>query len=812
MEFLKKTTFLVISFFLFLNSFSQVNLIKNGNFNGLTFWNFYEGSSTATISIVAGEAFLNITSPGTNNWEPQLTQYNIDIIDGSEYKLSFKAHSDGTRTINANISTGAPNYQTIFGTTVNLGMNSQWYTYTFTAGMSDNTSGLNFDCGGDKLDVYIDSVSLEVNQQTGPPSYMVSGRVADACGLGISDVIVAVSGDISEGFKTNSFGFYSFVIDSNMSVTITPEAIGGFSQILPSQIQISNIKSPMPNQDFKALTSGGSLDTFKVSGYIKLCDAGLENVKVNVCNKVIETDQNGYYETYVVGNGKVEFIPYLEGYAFDPKSIEFNNLDQDKTNTNFAANETDSFVISGFVKYQGTGKPIENTAINIFIGAEKDPSSIDVDVFTDSNGYYEYMALEIKDSWNQLKITPSKVNFDFSPSLYATSASDYCHFDSNDFEGVVDVEIPYTDICIVLVDSNTNKNLIAWERPNTAVIDSYKVYRETTQSGVYELVGAKSQNQLSVVIDQKSNPFQRAYLYYLSIVDTSGKESKVGNIHKTVHLTANKGVGNEVNLIWSHYQGFQFSTYKIYRGTTPTNVVLLDSIQSGLNSYTDLNPPSGLLYYQIGVVKNDTCYPDILRAATNSGPFSQSYSNLKDFSADQTDYLEVHPTKMTVSKESGTFVFKVYTNQNDWTTNCNESWLNFNNDFTNKTVTLTFDENTSGSNRSAEITLSKSGVDDYKVIFYQTNDAGGLQDFSNQQIKVYPNPGKDKFYIDINEAIIESLNNITIADLNGRIISSSKTIVQKDKIEINLQNQPKGIYVIRLVFDSEVVSLRVVKE
>jgi hypothetical protein len=70
----------------------------------------------------------------------------------------------------------------------------------------------------------------------------------------------------------------------------------------------------------------------------------------------------------------------------------------------------------------------------------------------------------------------------------------------------------------------------------------------------------------------------------------------------------------------------------------------------------------------------------------------------------------------------------------------------------------------------------------------------------------------DKFYIDINEAINESLENISVLDLNGKILSSAKTVILNDKIVINLENQPKGIYVVRLVFDSEVVSLRVVKE
>jgi hypothetical protein len=86
-------------------------------------------------------------------------------------------------------------------------------------------------------------------------------------------------------------------------------------------------------------------------------------------------------------------------------------------------------------------------------------------------------------------------------------------------------------------------------------------------------------------------------------------ETNFGDFHKTIHLTINQGIGGAWNLIWSHYEGLNFGSYNIYRGTDPSNISLLTTIQSNLNSYSDLTPPTGPLYYQIEVVNPVNCDP-----------------------------------------------------------------------------------------------------------------------------------------------------------------------------------------------------------
>jgi hypothetical protein len=63
------------------------------------------------------------------------------------------------------------------------------------------------------------------------------------------------------------------------------------------------------------------------------------------------------------------------------------------------------------------------------------------------------------------------------------------------------------------------------------------------------------------------------------------------------------------------------------RGTTPNNLVTIDSIQSNLLSYTDLNPPAGTVYYAIEVRKAIQCNPT---ARTSSLGYASSRSNIKD--------------------------------------------------------------------------------------------------------------------------------------------------------------------------------------
>jgi uncharacterized protein (TIGR02145 family) len=217
-----------------------------------------------------------------------------------------------------------------------------------------------------------------------------------------------------------------------------------------------------------------------------------------------------------------------------------------------------------------------------------------------------------------------------SPSITVTSSGNYS-VQGTGSNGCIASSVPYTvnasflptqNICVVGVDSLTNNIRVVWEEPLTTAIDSFLIYKESNVSSVYTQVGSRSYDSLSVWIDPVSNPAVQAYRYKITALDTCGVETPLSDFHKTIHLTINQGVGGAWNLIWSHYEGISFGSYNIYRGTSSSNMTLLTTIQSNLNSYSDLTPPTGNVYYQVEIVNPNTCTP------TKSTNYSSSKSNI----------------------------------------------------------------------------------------------------------------------------------------------------------------------------------------
>jgi len=203
---------------------------------------------------------------------------------------------------------------------------------------------------------------------------------------------------------------------------------------------------------------------------------------------------------------------------------------------------------------------------------------------------------------------------------------------------IIPMEKP--EIGIVGVGSD-NKNLIVWNKPISLGIESYNIYKETNVSDIYELIGSVPYDSLSIFVDDLSRPDVQSNKYRLSIVDYSGLESPLSDHHKTMHLSINKGMGNSWNLIWSPYIGFNVSTYNIYRGLSPDNLLLLNSIAGSNVQYNDLDAPLGNVYYQLEVISPNVVSPSkifssqkVIKSTTNITDIQLSYhssrSNIVD--------------------------------------------------------------------------------------------------------------------------------------------------------------------------------------
>jgi PKD repeat protein len=163
-------------------------------------------------------------------------------------------------------------------------------------------------------------------------------------------------------------------------------------------------------------------------------------------------------------------------------------------------------------------------------------------------------------------------------------------------------------ICIVTVDTVQGGNIVVWEPVQVTGVDYYNVYKESSQSGLYYLIGTTDADSLSFYHDVNSDPHIRSWRYKIASVDDCGNESDLSDEHKTIHLTSNLGVGDVVNLIWDNYEGFSYSSFFINRYHPTTGWEVIDTVPSNLNSYTDATPPSDSnLVYQVTIEAPGLC-------------------------------------------------------------------------------------------------------------------------------------------------------------------------------------------------------------
>lgn len=196
------------------------------------------------------------------------------------------------------------------------------------------------------------------------------------------------------------------------------------------------------------------------------------------------------------------------------------------------------------------------------------------------------------------------------------------------------VSYPYEgqEICIVTLDSASRRNAIIWEKGDHPGVEFYRIYRETTDQGVYEPIATLPAEKLSYYVDL-THETGSAQKYKISVIDTCGNESDKSLYHKTMNLTTNTGPST-INLIWEEYfvepAAFGFKSYIIYRGTSPDQMDSIKSLPSDRKTWVDEDPPTDTtVYYQVaGVVWNPCSPTGSFKAGT--GPYTHSLSNLDD--------------------------------------------------------------------------------------------------------------------------------------------------------------------------------------
>lgn len=201
-------------------------------------------------------------------------------------------------------------------------------------------------------------------------------------------------------------------------------------------------------------------------------------------------------------------------------------------------------------------------------------------------------------------------------------------------------------LCMVTVQDGHNKLL--WNKDEE--ISTYNIFRESVVAGEYEQVATIPYDSASVWVDATSRPNTRSYRYKINATTLIGNDFPLSREHKTMHLSINQGLGGRWNLQWTPYEGAEYTTYIIYRGTTADSLEQIDVMPAdGNTSYTDETATDGNVYYQVGIVMANDCAPIETKSA------SISLSNIAT-NASTLDIPNIGADGICIYSESGRIV------------------------------------------------------------------------------------------------------------------------------------------------------------
>ena len=148
-------------------------------------------------------------------------------------------------------------------------------------------------------------------------------------------------------------------------------------------------------------------------------------------------------------------------------------------------------------------------------------------------------------------------------------------------------------------------NVLEWNAgqalPDASIFTGkVNVYRETNVADSYEKIGEIALEN-GRFVDTDSRPDVKSNRYMITLPTVYGVESAPSRVHASVHLMVNKGMGNDINLHWTPYEGADISQYVIFAGSTPDNMQVVETLSGYSRSYVHHRTSDDVTYYAIGM-------------------------------------------------------------------------------------------------------------------------------------------------------------------------------------------------------------------
>jgi surface protein len=211
--------------------------------------------------------------------------------------------------------------------------------------------------------------------------------------------------------------------------------------------------------------------------------------------------------------------------------------------------------------------------------------------------------------------------------IYTTTVTDANGCTASQTVTVTEPEPLDVPLCLITVDSTSQYNIIVWEKPVSAEIDSFYVYREITQNN-YQRIGAVPYEDDGRYHDFDANPNETSYRYRIAALDTCGVESSLSPFHNSIHL---QSLGNG-NLQWSLYaiagQPNPVDFYRVYRDDNSNGnfLPISTTVPGGNSTYTDVNFSSyPNASYVVDVAWDLSCDPNRVLTTTRSNRYTGQF-------------------------------------------------------------------------------------------------------------------------------------------------------------------------------------------
>jgi hypothetical protein len=268
---------------------TTVNLLKDGNFpsssvistNQDASWFLGQGTnwggSAAKTSVAGGTATVDVTTIGTENYQPQLVQYNLALDKGMKYKLSFKASADVDRKIEVNFQQSVDPWGAYATKEFDITTTEQEYTFIFAMEEdSDDAAQFAINLGQATGTVKISDVKLVfTNGEPGSSGSVAPGSSASTVPGSSNSAVPGSAGSTTPGNNGTNNG----------AGNEAPEAIGNIHMSLSSMdMQVFDVQGR--NLGRVRVNAGASLEEtlfakFHKSG-IYLVKQGSRMMKVRV--------------------------------------------------------------------------------------------------------------------------------------------------------------------------------------------------------------------------------------------------------------------------------------------------------------------------------------------------------------------------------------------------------------------------------------------------------------------------------------------------------------------------------------------------